>query len=114
MIRDNVSSETSNVDWARILLDPSTDDMIINVSVHVDIELNTRIAADVVPVYWFPLGSRLLCPWKTSMGRFMFCRIQDILCFGKKSLVSLLDYIKIENNNNAIYAAAIQIPPTNR
>jgi len=32
MIRDNVSSETSNVDWARILLDPSTDDMIINVS----------------------------------------------------------------------------------
>ena len=32
MIRDNVSSETSNVDWARILLDQSTDDMIINVS----------------------------------------------------------------------------------
>jgi len=32
MISDNVSKETSNVDWARILLDPNTDDMIIGVS----------------------------------------------------------------------------------
>ena len=32
MIRDNISEETSNVDWARLLLDEGTDDMIILVS----------------------------------------------------------------------------------
>ena len=32
MIRDNISEETSKVDWARLLLDDSTDDMIITVS----------------------------------------------------------------------------------
>lgn len=32
LIRDNITEETSNVDWARLLLDDSTDDMIINVS----------------------------------------------------------------------------------
>ena len=32
MIRDNISSETSNVDWAALLLDENTDDRIINVS----------------------------------------------------------------------------------
>ena len=32
MIRDQVSSETSKVDWAQLLLDDQTDDMIITVS----------------------------------------------------------------------------------
>jgi hypothetical protein len=32
LIRDNISEETSKVDWARLLLDENTDDMIINVS----------------------------------------------------------------------------------
>ena len=31
-IRDNISSETSNVDWAKLLLDENTDDRVINVS----------------------------------------------------------------------------------
>ena len=31
-IKDMVTEESSNVDWARILLDQSTDDLIINVS----------------------------------------------------------------------------------
>jgi hypothetical protein len=31
-ISSNISAETSNVDWARVLLDQSTDDMIICVS----------------------------------------------------------------------------------
>ena len=31
-IKDNISKETSNVDWARVLLDHSTDDSIICVS----------------------------------------------------------------------------------
>ena len=31
-IKDMITDETSNVDWARLLLDESTDDMIINVS----------------------------------------------------------------------------------
>ena len=32
MIRDQVSHETSKVDWAQLLLDDQTDDMIITVS----------------------------------------------------------------------------------
>ena len=32
MIRDNISENTSKVDWARLLLDEETDDMIISVS----------------------------------------------------------------------------------
>ena len=32
MIKDQISEETSNVDWAQVLLDSSTDDMIITVS----------------------------------------------------------------------------------
>ena len=32
IIRDNISDETSKVDWARLLLDENTDDMIISVS----------------------------------------------------------------------------------
>lgn len=32
LIRDNISEETSKVDWARLLLDDHTDDMIITVS----------------------------------------------------------------------------------
>ena len=31
-IRDNISEETGKVDWARLLLDENTDDMIISVS----------------------------------------------------------------------------------
>jgi hypothetical protein len=31
-IKDMITEETSKVDWARLLLDESTDDMIINVS----------------------------------------------------------------------------------
>ena len=31
-ISSNISTETSNVDWARVLLDQNTDDMIITVS----------------------------------------------------------------------------------
>lgn len=31
-ISDNITSETSKVDWARLLLDSNTDDMIITVS----------------------------------------------------------------------------------
>lgn len=31
-ISDNITSETSKVDWARLLLDTNTDDMIITVS----------------------------------------------------------------------------------
>lgn len=31
-IRDNISDESSKVDWARLLLDENTDDMIITVS----------------------------------------------------------------------------------
>jgi hypothetical protein len=29
LIKDNISNETSNVDWARVLLDENTDEMII-------------------------------------------------------------------------------------
>ena len=32
MIRDQVTQETSKVDWAQLLLDDQTDDMIITVS----------------------------------------------------------------------------------
>ena len=32
MIRDQVTHETSKVDWAQLLLDDQTDDMIITVS----------------------------------------------------------------------------------
>lgn len=32
MIRDQISSETSKVDWAQLLLDEQTDEMIITVS----------------------------------------------------------------------------------
>lgn len=32
MIRDNITEETSKVDWAQLLLDDNTDDMIITVS----------------------------------------------------------------------------------
>ena len=32
MIRDNITDETSKVDWAKVLLDDNTDDMIISVS----------------------------------------------------------------------------------
>ena len=32
LIRDAISEETSNVDWARLLLDDNTDDMIITAS----------------------------------------------------------------------------------
>lgn len=32
MIRDQISHETSKVDWAQLLLDDQTDDMIITVS----------------------------------------------------------------------------------
>ena len=32
MIRDQISNETSNVDWAQLLLDDQTDDMVITVS----------------------------------------------------------------------------------
>lgn len=32
LIRDNITDETSKVDWARLLLDEETDDVIINVS----------------------------------------------------------------------------------
>ena len=32
MIRDQVTNETSKVDWAQLLLDDQTDDMIITVS----------------------------------------------------------------------------------
>lgn len=32
MIKDMITEETSNVDWARLLLDDKTDDLIINVS----------------------------------------------------------------------------------
>jgi hypothetical protein len=31
-IRDNISEETSKIDWAQLLLDDKTDDMIISVS----------------------------------------------------------------------------------
>lgn len=31
-IADNITTESSKVDWARLLLDQQTDDMIINVS----------------------------------------------------------------------------------
>jgi|LauGreDrversion4_2_1035121.scaffolds.fasta_scaffold136286_1 hypothetical protein len=31
-IRDNISEETSKIDWAQLLLDEKTDDMIISVS----------------------------------------------------------------------------------
>jgi len=31
-IRDNISDESSKVDWARVLLDDNTNDMIISVS----------------------------------------------------------------------------------
>jgi hypothetical protein len=31
-IRDNISEETSKIDWAQLLLDDNTDDMIISVS----------------------------------------------------------------------------------
>ena len=31
-IRDNISDESSKVDWARVLLDEGTNDMIISVS----------------------------------------------------------------------------------
>lgn len=46
-IKDMITEETSNVDWARILLDQSTDDMIINVSrekiAHELIRLRTEV-----------------------------------------------------------------------
>jgi len=32
MIKDQISNETSKVDWAQLLLDDQTDDMIITVS----------------------------------------------------------------------------------
>ena len=32
MIKDQITSETSKVDWAAVLLDENTDDMIITVS----------------------------------------------------------------------------------
>lgn len=32
LIKDNISEETSKVDWARLLLDDQTEDMIISVS----------------------------------------------------------------------------------
>ena len=32
MIRDQITDETSRVDWAQVLLDSATDDMIITVS----------------------------------------------------------------------------------
>lgn len=32
MIRDNITEETQKVDWAQLLLDDNTDDMIITVS----------------------------------------------------------------------------------
>lgn len=31
-IRDNITEESSKIDWARLLLDENTEDMIINVS----------------------------------------------------------------------------------
>ena len=31
-IRDNISEETAKIDWAQLLLDDKTDDMIISVS----------------------------------------------------------------------------------
>lgn len=47
-IRDQVSNETSNVDWARVLLDENTDDMIITVSrekiAHELIRLRTEVS----------------------------------------------------------------------
>lgn len=46
-IKDTVTEETSKVDWARILLDQSTDDLIINVSrekiAHELIKLRTEV-----------------------------------------------------------------------
>lgn len=32
LIRDNITEETGKVDWAQVLLDDNTDDMIISVS----------------------------------------------------------------------------------
>lgn len=32
LIRDNITEETGKVDWAQLLLDDKTDDMIISVS----------------------------------------------------------------------------------
>jgi hypothetical protein len=32
MISDNITEETGKVDWAQVLLDDATDDMIITVS----------------------------------------------------------------------------------
>jgi len=32
LIRENITEETSKVDWAQLLLDDNTDDMIISVS----------------------------------------------------------------------------------
>jgi len=47
MIKDMVTEESSKVDWARILLDQSTDDVIINVSrekiAHELIRLRTEV-----------------------------------------------------------------------
>lgn len=47
MIKDMITEETSNVDWARLLLDERTDDVIINVSrekiAHELIRLKTEI-----------------------------------------------------------------------
>ena len=47
MIRDNISEESSKVDWARLLLDENTDDMIISVSrqkiAHEIIRLRTEL-----------------------------------------------------------------------
>eukprot|EP00347_Sterkiella_histriomuscorum_P001052 403373517 len=33
MIRDNITEETNNVDWAQLLLDDNTDDMIISIGI---------------------------------------------------------------------------------
>lgn len=47
MIKDMITEETSNIDWARLLLDEKTDDVIINVSrekiAHELIRLKTEI-----------------------------------------------------------------------
>ncbi len=47
MIKDMITEETSSVDWARLLLDERTDDVIINVSrekiAHELIRLKTEI-----------------------------------------------------------------------
>jgi len=47
LIKDMITEESSNVDWARILLDQGTDDLIINVSrekiAHELIKLRTEL-----------------------------------------------------------------------